>query len=151
MSPTERLRGLGYSIDDPPQPSGPTLPVSVHNGLLYVAGQIPVRDGQLIATGFVGEDVDLDQACGCARQAVANALAHLYAHVGTLDDLRMLRMTVYVAAARGFADHSGVANAASQLLVDVLGERGRHSRTAIGVCGLPRHSPVEVDVLGART
>ncbi|GAA2856010.1 RidA family protein [Streptosporangium fragile] len=151
MSPADRLLDLGYSVGEPPRPSGPTLPVSAHDGLLYVAGQIPVRDGRLMATGIVGEDVDLGLARGCARQAAANALAHLHAHLGTLDGLRMVRLTVYVAAARGFAEHSEVANAASELLVDVLGGHGHHSRTAIGVSSLPRHSPVEVEVLAART
>lgn len=149
MSPLERLQEFGYSVADPPLPSGPCLPVSEYDGLLYVAGQIPIREGRLIATGTVGRDTDFELARNCAQQAAANALAHLHAHQGSLDDLRIVRATVYVAASEEFDEFSGIADAASELLIGVLGDRGRHSRTAVGVAGLPRRSPVEVEVIAA--
>lgn len=141
---------LGYDVLDAPAPSAPGQPVSTADGIhLYVAGQIPVRDGVLIASGTVGEEVDLPGAQACARQAMANALAQLHRHCGSLERIRAVSLRVYVAAAPGFVDHSGVALAASELLMDVLGDRGKHSRSAIGVASLPRRSPVEVELVAS--
>lgn len=145
----EALARLGFDVADAPAPSAPGLPVSTVGDSLHVAGQIPLRAGTLLATGTVGQDVDLDTARRCAAQAAANALAQLHTHLGTLSTIRIVRMTAFIAATAHFGAHSQVAAAASDLLIGVLGERGRHTRSAIGVASLPRQSPVEIEIIAA--
>jgi enamine deaminase RidA (YjgF/YER057c/UK114 family) len=110
------------------------------------AGQLPYANGELLGRGTLGRDVDLETARTLARQAAVNALAVTATAVGGLDRVRVVQMLVFVARPT-FGDQSRVADAASELLVDVLGENGRHARTAIGVAGLPRNSPVEIQMI----
>jgi enamine deaminase RidA (YjgF/YER057c/UK114 family) len=119
-----------------------TVDTSVH-----VAGQLPYKDGELLGHGIVGRDVDLETARELARQAALHALAVAADAVGALDRVRIVQMLVFVASTPEFGQQSNVADAASELLVDVLGENGQHARTAIGVAGLPRNSPVEIQMV----
>jgi enamine deaminase RidA (YjgF/YER057c/UK114 family) len=114
---------------------------------IYVSGQLPYKDGELLGQRIVGRDVDVDAACDLARQAALNALAVAADAVGDLDRVRIVQMLVFVASTPGLGEQSRVADAASELLVEVLGENGRHARTAIGVAGLPRNSPVEIQMV----
>jgi enamine deaminase RidA (YjgF/YER057c/UK114 family) len=114
---------------------------------VYVSGQLPYRDGELLAQGTVGRDLEVEPARDLARQAVVNALAVAADAVGGLDRVRVVQMLVFVASTPDFGEQSRVADAASELLVEVLGENGRHARTAIGVAGLPRNSPVEIQMV----
>ena len=114
---------------------------------IHVAGQLPYKDGELLGHGIVGRDVDLETARGLARQAALHALAVAADAVGELDRVRIVQMLVFVASTPEFGQQSKVADAASELLVDVLGENGQHARTAIGVAGLPRNSPVEIQMV----
>ena len=145
-SPTERLKALG--LDLPAVGTGSkyvnhrTIDSSV-----YLAGQLPYKDGELLAQGILGRDVDLETGRGLARQAALNALTVAADAVGGLDQVRMVQMLVFVASTPEFGMQSDVADAASELLIDVLGENGRHARTAIGVAGLPRNSPVEIQMI----
>lgn len=133
-----------------PRPQGRYLAAVVHAGIAYSAGMTPRADGELIRTGRVGAEVTLDQARELAAVAAANALAAVAAAAGGLDRVaRCLRLTVYVAAAPGFAEHSRVADGASALLWDRLGERGTVARSAVGVAGLPSGAPVEVELTAA--
>jgi enamine deaminase RidA (YjgF/YER057c/UK114 family) len=114
---------------------------------VHVAGQLPYKDGELLGHGIVGRDVDLETARGLARQAALHALAVAADAVGELDRVRIVQMLVFVASTPEFGQQTKVADAASELLVDVLGENGQHARTAIGVAGLPRNSPVEIQMV----
>ena len=114
---------------------------------IHVAGQLPYRDGQLLGQGILGRDVELETGRDLARHAVLNALAVAADAVGELDRVRIVQMLVFVASTPEFGQQSKVADAASELLVDVLGENGRHARTAIGVASLPRNSPVEIQMV----
>jgi len=114
---------------------------------VYVAGQLPYKDGELLARGTVGREVDVDTARELARQAVLNALAVAADAVGGLDQVRVVQMLVFVASTPDLGQQSNVADAASELLIDVLGDDGRHARTAIGVAGLPMNSPVEIQMV----
>jgi len=114
---------------------------------IHVAGQLPYKDGELLGQGTLGRDVDLETGRELARHAVVNCLAVAADAVGGLDRVRIVQMLVFVASTPEFGQQSTVADAASDLLVEVLGENGRHARTAIGVASLPRTSPVEIQMV----
>lgn len=140
---------LAAASTSPSRPVEATLlPLSAREGVVFVSGQVAMRDGTLLAKGVVGRDVDLELAQECARQCVRNLLGVLQCEIGSLDGVQsVLRLGVYVASADDFSDQHLVAHGASQLVLEVLGEEGRHTRTAIGVKKLPLDSPVEVDAV----
>ena len=117
------------------------------DGSVYVSGQLPYRDGVLPLAGVVGDTVEVDAARELMAQATLNALAVASSALGGIERVRIVQMLVFVRSAPGFGEQSRVADAGSELLVQVLGEHGRHARTAIGVAGLPRNSPVEVQLV----
>lgn len=145
-SALDRLHALGYELPGVGSDSKYVNHRTAQSSI-YVSGQLPYRDGELLGQGVVGRDVDLETARILARQAVLNALAVAADAVGQLDQVRIVQMLVFVASTHEFGEQSRVADAASELLVDVLGENGRHARTAIGVAALPRHSPVEIQMV----
>lgn len=140
----ERLAAASMT---PTRPVTSTLQrISGGADVVFVSGQVCTRDGTLLAEGRVGGDVSLEAAYECARQCARNVLETLQRELGTLDAVEsVLRLGVYVASSEGFSDQHLVAHAASQLVIEVLGDAGRHTRTAIGVASLPTNSPVEVD------
>ena len=142
-----RLRDLGYNLPLQGPADAKYAAYQRVDSSIYVAGQLPYVDGLLPAQGLLGGDVDIPQAQELARLAVINALAVAAAAVGDLDRVRVVQMLVFVASAVGFADQSTVADGASELLLTVLGDNGRHARTAIGVASLPRNSPVEIQLV----
>ncbi|PVG82002.1 RidA family protein [Nocardioides gansuensis] len=145
-SATERLQALGLEL-----PVVGENPHFLHHrsvdSSVYVAGQLPFKDGVLLGQGIVGRDVDLETGRELARHAALNCLAVAADAVGGLDRVRIVQMLVFVASPPDFGLQSKVADAASDLLVDVLGENGRHARTAIGVAGLPLNTPVEIQMV----
>jgi enamine deaminase RidA (YjgF/YER057c/UK114 family) len=145
-SPTERLRALGLDLPEVGESSKYVNHRAI-NSTVYVAGQLPYKEGELLGQGIVGRDVGLETARGLGRQAVLNVLAVAADAVGGLDQVRVVQMLVFVASTPDFGQQSNVADAASELLIDVLGDNGRHARTAIGVAGLPRNSPVEIQMV----
>lgn len=145
-SAVDRLRALGLELpvlaDNPSYVDHRSVDSSIH-----IAGQLPFKDGVLLGTGVVGRDVELETARELARHCALNCLAAAVQAVGDLDRVRIVQMLVFVASGPDFGLQSQVANAASELLIDVLGENGRHARTAIGVAGLPLNSPVEIQMV----
>jgi enamine deaminase RidA (YjgF/YER057c/UK114 family) len=148
MGARERLAELGLELPEVPAPAAAYVPVVRTGSLVQTAGQLPMRDGSLPATGKVGGEVDVEAAQGLARQAALNALAAAASAVdGDLDRLRVLKLTVFVASTPDFTEQHLVANGASNLVGDVLGDHGVHARSAVGVPVLPLDSPVEVEAL----
>ena len=145
-SASERLQALGLELPAVGKSSNYENHRTVDSSV-YVAGQLPYKNGQLLGQGIVGRDVEVETARGLARQAALNALAVAADAVGDLDRVRIVQMMVFVASTPELGEQSRVADAASDLLVEVLGENGRHARTAIGVAGLPRKSPVEIQMV----
>jgi enamine deaminase RidA (YjgF/YER057c/UK114 family) len=143
-----QLDRLGLRLPDAPSPVASYVPVStVHAGsLALVSGQIPIRGGELMATGRVPDEVSIDQAQACARQCVINALACLRDELGGLDRVRrVVKLDGFVASPPGFGDHPRVINGASDLLIELMGEEaGRHARAAVGAPSLPLNVPVEI-------
>ncbi len=143
----ERLTEIGEELPDAPKPLAAYLPVVLSGSAAFVAGQVPIADGALVHPGLLGESVTVADGAAAARRAALQALAALRAELGSFGPLRRIsHVTVYVAATSGFVEHPEVANGASELLVEVLGEPGRHARAAVGVASLPRGSCVEVAV-----
>src|SRR5205085_607950 len=124
------------------------IPSRRAGNLLFVSGQIPVKDGQLIARGVIPSQVSMDTARECARQCVLNGLAVARQAVGTLSSIRqVVRLGVFVCSDKGFTDQPKVANGASELLVEIFGDAGRHARAAVGSNELPLGAPVEIEFL----
>jgi enamine deaminase RidA (YjgF/YER057c/UK114 family) len=146
--PHARLAQLGLALPEAPTPVAAYIPWRRAGNLLYISGQIPMREGQLIARGSIPGDVSLEQARDCARQCVLNGLAVARSALGSLSAIRqVIRVGVFVASQAGFYDQPKVANGASELLVEIFGERGKHARAAVGNIALPLGAPVEVEFL----
>lgn len=143
-----RMAGLGIGLPVAPKPVAAYIPCRRAGNLLFVSGQIPMREGALIAKGAVPGQVDVEQAIECARQCVLNGLAVVKAEAGSLDRVRqVVRVGVFVCSEAGFFDQPKVANGASELLLAIFGEKGRHARAAVGSIALPLGAPVEVEML----
>ena len=148
MTPEERLAAMGRDLPAAPAPAASYVPWARTGDLVLTAGQIPVVDGTPVATGLVGADLDLEAAQEAARVCAVNVLAQLAAAAGDLSHVaQLVKVTVFVASADGFTDQHLVANGASELLAEVLGDAGVHARSAVGVAQLPLGVPVEVEAI----
>nr|WP_196792157.1 RidA family protein [Motilibacter deserti] len=142
------MTALGLTLPTVPAPAGAYVPAVRTGTLVFTAGQIPLVDGQVAATGKVGAEVSPEQAKQLARVCALNALAAVAAEVGGLDHVvRVVKVVGFVASAPGFTGQPGVVDGASELLGEVFGAAGRHARSAVGVAVLPRDVPVEVELV----
>lgn len=144
-----RLKQLGLTLPVAATPVANYIPFVKTGNLVFVAGQIPLLNGAVHYHGIVGLDVTLDEAVNAARLCALNLLAQVKtACDGDLDRItRVVKLTGFVAANAHFTDHPKVINGASDLMVEVFGEAGRHARVAVGAPSLPRGAPVEVDAI----
>jgi enamine deaminase RidA (YjgF/YER057c/UK114 family) len=142
-----KLTELGYELPTPTPPLAAYVPCVRAGDLLFVSGQVPMVDGEVVSPGHLGDDVSVEQGREAARRAAVQALAVIRGELGTLDRLsRIVQVTVFISSTPDFAGQPQVANGASELLELVLGEPGRHARAAIGVAALPLGASVEVAV-----
>jgi enamine deaminase RidA (YjgF/YER057c/UK114 family) len=147
-SPEARLAELGISVPEVAPPVAAYQPTARTGNLVFTAGQLPARDGEMLAIGKLGGEVDAEQGYACARQCALNALAAVRAEIGSLDDVkRVVKVVVFVASTPDFTGQPQVANGASELLADVFGDAGKHARSAVGVSVLPLDVPVEVEII----
>ncbi|GJM17388.1 MAG: LysR family transcriptional regulator [Thermodesulfobacteriota bacterium] len=143
-----RLDELGIKLPVPPDPLGAYVPAVVSGHLLYISGQLPLKDGNLAYKGKVGDNVTEEEAYEAARIASINALAVISKELGGFDSLkRIVKLTGYIASASGFNAQAAVVNGASDFFFEVLGEAGKHARVAVGVSELPADSPVEIEII----
>lgn len=143
-----RLNELGLELPDAPTPVANYVPALLAGNLLFVSGQIAKAGDGHIVTGSVGSDLTVEDGQKAARLCALNILAQAKAALGSLDRIaQVVRLTGFVNAGAGFADHPKVINGASDLMVEVLGEKGRHTRAAVGASGLPGNTAVEVDAI----
>lgn len=143
----DRLRGHGLELPSPATALGAYVPAVRASGLVFTSGQLPMREGMLLASGRVGGEVSADAATACARQCALNALAAA-STVCDLDDVtRVVKLVGYVASEPGFTAQPGVIDGASAVLALAFGEDGRHAREAVGVAALPLGAPVEVSLV----
>ena len=148
MTPEDRLRALGLELPAPPVPVA-AYSLAVRTGdLLYLSGTTCYRDGQPMYRGKVGRDLTVQQGYDAARQTALNLLAVIRDDVGDLGRIaQVVKVNGYVNSAPGFVEQPAVMNGASELLLAVLGDRGRHARTSIGVAELPGDIPVEIEMV----
>lgn len=148
MDPQARLRELGLELPPVPTPAGSYVPATRTGGLIFTAGQLPFRDGELHRTGKVGAAVMLEEAQEAARLCALNAVAAAAEMAGGLANLRdVVKVTGFVASTPGFNGQPDVLNGASELLGELFGQAGLHARSAVGVAELPLDAPVEVEVV----
>jgi enamine deaminase RidA (YjgF/YER057c/UK114 family) len=146
MSAEARLAALGLTLGAPVAPVANYVPFVRTGGLLFVSGQIPMRDGSIGWRGKLGDGVSLAEGQAAAQQCMINLLGQVRAALGSLDAVsRVVRLGGFVAAAPGFFDLAQVMNGASDLAADVFGEAGRHARSTVGVAVLPGDAAVEVE------
>jgi len=146
--PAERLAALGLTLPPVAAPVAAYVPAVRTGTYVYTSGQLPTVDGKLPAIGKVGDEVSAQDAAGMARTCALNALAAAASAAGGLEAIRrIVKVTGFVASAPGFGGQAQVINGASELLIEVFGEDGKHSRSAIGVAELPLNAPVEVELI----
>ncbi|HEV8379274.1 MAG TPA: RidA family protein [Tepidisphaeraceae bacterium] len=144
----DKLKSLGVELPAVSGPFGAYVPVKRAGNLLYVAGQLPMKDGKLLATGPVPSRCSIDQAKLAARQCVINAMGAIKAIEGSIDKLTgCLRVGAFVNSDSSFTQQPQVANGASELLLELFGESGKHVRAAVGVNTLPLDASVEVEFI----
>ena len=143
-----RLEELGVPLPEPPAPAANYAPYILHNGMLFVSGQLPVSDAGLVV-GKLGQEIDLAQGKAAARLCAINILSHVKSacggNWGRVE--RIVKITGFVNSDPGFQEHPAVVNGASDFLVEVLGQKGVHSRSAVGVASLPFGAAVEVEAI----
>jgi enamine deaminase RidA (YjgF/YER057c/UK114 family) len=147
-TPEERLAELGLTVPEVVPPVAAYVPAVRSGDLVFTAGQLPLRAGELIATGKVGSEVTEEEAFACAQQCALNVIAAVKAEIDDLSLVRrVVKVVVFVASAPTFTAQPKVANGASELFGKVFGDAGVHARSAVGVAALPLDAPVEVEAV----
>lgn len=148
MTTDQRLAELGIELPTAPAPAGNYVACMEVGSLLYLSGAICLVNGEMTHTGKIGESRDIAYGQEAARVCALNLLAVAKAHLGDLDRVsRVVQLNGFVNGVPGFADSPAVINGASDLLVEILGERGRHTRAAVAVTGLPKDTTVEIQAV----
>jgi enamine deaminase RidA (YjgF/YER057c/UK114 family) len=139
---------IGHELPVPAKPLAAYIPAQRSENLIYTSGQLPTKEGKLIAEGKVGYDVSEEKGIECARISAINCLAAIKMVIGDLDKVeQVVKLTVFVNSADSFTAQPKIANGASEFLVQVFGEKGKHTRSAVGVSELPINAPVEVEMI----
>jgi enamine deaminase RidA (YjgF/YER057c/UK114 family) len=148
MGYEEKLKSLGLELPEAPKPVATYVPAVRTGSLLFLSGVLPMRNGQLAYAGKLGRDLGVAEGVEAAKVAMLNALAIAKQELGSLDRIsRVVKVVGHVASAEGFTDQPQVLNGASDLLVAIFGEAGRHARVATGAAELPRRAAVEIEVI----
>ena len=148
MRVEQRLKELGITLPTAPKPVANYLPAVRAGELLFTSGVLPMKDGTLAYEGKLGKELSVELGQEAARLAALNALAVVKQELGSLDNVaRVVRLTGHVASAPGFVQQPAVLNGASDLLVAIFGEAGRHTRAALGAAELPLGSPIELELI----
>jgi enamine deaminase RidA (YjgF/YER057c/UK114 family) len=148
MQVKQKLESMGITLPKLTGTYGSYIPAKRVGNLIYVAGQVPMRDGKLVASGQVPSKCSLDQAREAAKQCVINGLAAVDAFAAGVDQIAgVVRVGAFVSSDVGFTEQPKVANAASELLLEIFGDAGKHARAAVGVNTLPLDASVEIEFL----
>ena len=143
----QKIESLGIKLPTPPTPAGSYVPAVRTGNLLYISGQIPMEDGKVVFTGKVSDE-NLETAQKSAKMCAINILAQLKRELGDLEKVsKIVRLSGFVNSAPEFSQHPKVINSASDLFFEIFGEKGKHSRIAVGVASLPLDSMTEIDAI----
>ena len=143
----DRIKSLGLVLPEVPAPLAAYIPAKKTGQVIFTAGQLPLLKGELICKGLLGQDVDIEQAYQAARICTLNALAAIKGVVKDLDQLvQVVRVVGYVASTSTFTQQPAIVNGASELLLEIFGEVGKHARSAVGVASLPLNASVEIEL-----
>ena len=143
----QKLTQLGLVLPETPKPVAAYIPAKQAGNLVFTAGQLPMVNGELISKGLLGQDVEIDEANKAARICTLNALAAIKGVVGDLDRIKQIvRVVGYVASVPTFTQQPAVVNGASELLLEIFGESGKHARSAVGMAVLPLNASVEIEL-----
>lgn len=139
---------LGYDLPEAAKPLAAYVPAQKFGNLVFTSGQLPTKDGKLFAVGKVGKEVSEETAFESARISAVNCLSAIKGIVGSLDKIdQIIKLVVFVNSETGFTAQPKVANGASEFLVNVFGDKGKHARSAVGVSELPLNAPVEIEMI----
>ena len=142
-----RINELKIMLPDAPKPVAAYIPAKQTGNLVFTAGQLPMVNGELISKGLLGQDVEIDEANKAARICTLNALAAIKGVIGDLDRIKQIvRVVGYVASVPTFTQQPAVVNGASELLLEIFGENGKHARSAVGMAVLPLNASVEIEL-----
>ncbi len=142
-----KLNQLGINLPDAPKPVAAYIPAKQTGNLVFTAGQLPMVNGELISKGLLGQDVEIDEANKAARICTLNSLAAIKGVIGDLDRIKQIvRVVGYVASVPTFTQQPAVVNGASELLLEIFGENGKHARSAVGMAVLPLNASVEIEL-----
>lgn len=144
----EKLALLGITLPTPPVPAGSYIPAVKTGNLIFISGQIPMQEGRVQFKGQVPTTISVEEAQKAARLCIINVLTQLKANLGTLDKIsKIVRVSGFVNSTPEFSEHPKIINSASDLLFEIFGEKGKHTRIAVGVSSLPLNSAVEIDLI----
>ena len=144
----EKIAELGYEVPEAPKPLAAYIPATKVDNLVFTAGQLPMVDGKLIAEGKLGAEVSNELGTKAAEICTLNCLSVIKSEIGSLDNIeQIVKVTVFVNSADGYTAQPQVANGASEFLVNVFGNVGKHVRSAVGVNELPINAPVEIEMI----
>ncbi|NML44795.1 RidA family protein [Ramlibacter sp. G-1-2-2] len=147
-TPEQRLQALGIELPAPPRPAANYVTAARSGRIVFLSGQGPMRDGEVVWRGKVGAELTEEQGYQAARLTILNSLAILRQEAGSLDQVsRILKLLAWVRCADGFQRQHMVVNGASDLLVEIFGERGRHARSAVSAHELPFGIAVEIELV----
>jgi enamine deaminase RidA (YjgF/YER057c/UK114 family) len=142
-----RLEKMGIVLPEIPKPVAAYIPAKQTGNLVFTAGQLPMVNGELISKGLLGQDVEIDEANKAAKICTLNALAAIKGVIGDLDRIKQIvRVVGYVASVPTFTQQPAVVNGASELLLEIFGENGKHARSAVGMAVLPLNASVEIEL-----
>lgn len=143
----DKLKQLNITLPTPPKPAGSYIPVVITGNLAFVSGQIPMQDGKVVFTGKIPSEKSIEEAQAAAKLCAINLLAQLKVNLGSLDRItKIVRVSGFVNCTPEFTEQPKIINAASDLFFELFGEKGKHSRIAVGVSSLPLGSTVEIDM-----
>jgi len=147
MNIEEKIKSLNLKLPEPPKPAGAYIPVVRAGSFIFTSGMLPIEAQKIKIKGKLGKEVNISQGYEAARICILNGLSAIKQEIGSLDKIKqVIRLNGYIQSEKGFTEQANVLNGASELLVSIFGEAGKHSRTAIGVSELPLNASVELDM-----
>ena len=142
-----KIKELGLQLPEPPKPLAAYIPAKQAGNLVFTAGQLPMVNGEIILKGLLGQDVEIEPAYNAAKICTLNALSAIKGVIGDLDKIKqVVRVVGYVASVPTFTQQPAVVNGASEFLLEVFGDKGKHARSAVGMAVLPLNAAVEIEL-----